>query len=132
MAGSATSASTRVSPLSWCSTRTPRLDALRRSLAVIASDATVTTRDVLGALRLLLDVEKREAALLGLDVVAAPAATSTVLDVEIARLTREIGALDSLPVPDAWERADWTPQDAPTGDRPSAEVVRLPRRGVHP
>jgi len=113
-----------------------RLDGLRRALVTIATDQTVVTRDVLGALRLLLDVEKREAALLGLDLVTAPVVTSTVLDAEIDRLTREIGALDNLPVRDPWE--DWTPADRVADDghrdgqhHPGAEVVRLPRRGDH-
>ena len=78
-----------------------RLDALRRSLAAIATDATVTTRDVLGALRLLLDVEKREAALLGLDVPAVPTSpvTPDMLDREIERLSGELEAFNALPPP---------------------------------
>jgi len=111
-----------------------RLDGLRRALVTIATDQTVVTRDVLGALRLLLDVEKREAALLGLDLVTAPVVTSTVLDAEIDRLTREIGALDNLPVRDPWE--DWTPADRAADDghrngqhHPGAEVVPFRTNG---
>jgi len=111
-----------------------RLDAIRQKLASIAADPCVMTRDVLAALRVLIDVERREAALWGLDITAAPVVTSTVLDAEIDRLTREIGALDNLPVRDPWEREDWTPAGQHLDDNdghPGAEVVRLPRRGDH-
>ncbi len=78
-----------------------RLDALRRSLASIATDTAVSTRDVLGALRLLLDVEKREAALLGLDVPAVPMSpvTPDMLDREIERLSGELEPFNALPLP---------------------------------
>ena len=70
----------------------------------------------------------RRRALLGLDAVAAPIITGDMFDREIERLTRELSALDAPPEP--WE-GEWTPpQDAPRGDRPSAEVVPLTdRRG---
>ncbi len=101
-----------------------RLDAIRQKLASIAADPCVMTRDVLAALRVLIDVERREAALWGLDITAAPVVTGDILDAEIARLTREIGALDAASIRDPWE--DWTPpQDRAEddGDRPGAEVV---------
>lgn len=111
-----------------------RLDALRQRLVGIITDTPlIATRDEIAAIRVLLDIEKREAALLGLDITAAPVVTGDVLDAEIARLTREIGALDALPVRDPWERPDWTPADRVADDvhrdGQSAEVVRMPRRG---
>ena len=110
-----------------------RLDALRVRLVGIATDDGVATRDQVSALRVLLNVEQREAALLGLDLVTAPAVTSTMFDMEIDRLTREIGALDAPRPPDPWERPDWTPADRVADDvhrdGQSAEVVRMPRRG---
>lgn len=56
---------------------------------------------MLGALRLLLDVEKREAALLGLDVPAVPTSpvTPDMLDREIERLSGELEAFNALPPP---------------------------------
>jgi len=72
-----------------------RLDALRVRLVGIATDDTVNTRDQVSALRVLLNVEQREAALLGLDAVAAPVVTGDILDAELDRLTREIGKLDA-------------------------------------
>ncbi len=108
-----------------------RLDAIRQKLASIAADPCVMTRDVLAALRVLIDVERREAALWGLDITAAPVVTAGHLDAEIERLTREIGALDNLPVPDPWEKPDWTPADRVADDGPGAEVVRLPHRNGH-
>jgi len=54
--------------------------------------------------------------LLGLDITAAPVVTGDILDAEIARLTREMGALDALPVRDPWERQDWTPADRVADD----------------
>ncbi len=80
-------------------------------------------------------MEEREARLLGLDAVAAPVVTSTVLDMEIDRLTREIGALDALPVRDPWEREDWTPPDQQLDDNdghPGAEVAPFRTNGQHP
>ena len=111
-----------------------RLDALRQRLVGIITDTPlIATRDEIAAIRVLLDIEKREAALLGLDITAAPVVTGDVLDAEIARLTREIGAFDALPVRDPWERPDWTPADRVADDvhrdGQSAEVVRMPRRG---
>lgn len=105
-----------------------RLDGLRRALVAIASDTSVSPRDAISALRALLAVEERESKLLGLDAVAAPIITGDMFDREIERLTRELSALDAPPEP--WE-GEWTPpQDAPRGDRPSAEVVPLTdRRG---
>jgi len=115
-----------------------RLDALRVRLVTIATDDTVNTRDQVAALRVLLAVEERESRLLALDITAAPVVTGEVLDAEIARLTREIGALDALPVRDPWEREDWTPADRVADDghrngqhHPGADIVRLPRRGDH-
>ncbi len=110
-----------------------RLDALRVRLVGIATDDTVAPRDQVSALRALLAVEEREARLLGLDITAAPVITSTMFDMEIDRLTREIGALDNLPVPDPWERADWTPKDQhpDEDDGPRGEVVPFDRRGDH-
>jgi len=106
-----------------------RLDALRVRLVNIATDYTVATRDQVSALRVLLNVEQREAALLGLDLVTAPAVTSTMFDMEIDRLTREIGKLDAPPVRDPWQ--DWVPADRAAADGPGAEVVRLPHRNGH-
>jgi len=102
-----------------------RLDGLRCSLVNIATDTGVATRDVLGALRLLLDVEKREAALLGLDAASEPVSpiTPTVLDTEIARLTRELVAFDALPPRDSW--TDSIPHGAAADDHPNAAVVPL-------
>jgi len=114
-----------------------RLDALRQRLVGIISDTPlVATRDEIAAIRVLLDIEKREAALLGLDITAAPVVTGDILDAEIARLTREIGALDALPVRDPWE--DWTPADRVADDvhrdgqhHPGAEVVPINHRNGH-
>ncbi len=114
-----------------------RLDALRQRLVgIITETPLIATRDEIAAIRVLLDIEKREAALLGLDITAAPVITSTMFDMEIDRLTREIGALDAPRPPDPWE--DWTPteREADDGHRdgqhhPGAEIVRLPRRGDH-
>jgi hypothetical protein len=112
-----------------------RLDALRVRLVGIATDDTVAPRDQVAALRALLAVEEREAKLLGLDAAAAPVVTGDILDAEIARLTREIGALDALPVSDPWDREDWTPPDraADDGHRngQSAEVVPINHRNGH-
>jgi len=111
-----------------------RLDGLRRMLVNLVTEGGLVPRDIVAAARALLAVEEREARLLGLDITAAPVVTSTVLDAEIARLTREIGAFDNLPVRDPWEREDWTPAGQHLDDNdghPGAEVVRLPRRGDH-
>ena len=89
-----------------------RLDALRVRLVAIATDNTVATRDQVAALRVLLNVEQREAALLGLDVDNGPVLSAGHLDHEIERLTREIGVLDAPRPPEPWERPDWTPQDS--------------------
>ena len=107
-----------------------RLDALRQRLVGIITDTPlIATRDEIAAIRVLLDIEKREAALLGLDITAAPVVTSTMFDMEIDRLTREIGKLDAPPVRDPWP--DWTPADRVADDGPGAEVVRLPHRNGH-
>jgi len=111
-----------------------RLDGLRRMLVNLVTETGLAPRDTIAAARALLAVEEREARLLGLDITAAPVVTSTVLDAEIARLTREIGAFDNLPVRDPWEREDWTPAGQHLDDNdghPGAEIVRLPRRGDH-
>ena len=94
-----------------------RLDALRQSLAAIATDTAVSTRGVLGALRLLLDVEKREAALLGLDVPAVPMSpvSPDMLDREIERLSGELEAFNALPPPHHRAGAHSTPWPEPTG-----------------
>jgi len=105
-----------------------RLDGLRRMLVGLVTEGGLVPRDTIAAARALLAVEEREARLLGLDAAAAPVVTSGHLDAEIERLTREIGALDNLPVPDPWERADWTPPGQHLDDddgRPGAEVVPL-------
>ena len=110
-----------------------RLDALRVRLVGIATDDGVATRDQVSALRVLLNVEQREAALLGLDLTSAPVVTGAILDAEIARLTREIGALDALPVRDPWE--DWTPPGQHLDDNdghPGAEVAPFRTNGQHP
>jgi len=110
-----------------------RLDAIRQKLASIAADPCVMTRDVLAALRVLIDVERREAALWGLDVTAAPVVTSTVLDMELDRLTREIGKLDAFDEPrppDSWERPDWVADDVHR-DGQSAEIVPINHRNGH-
>lgn len=114
-----------------------RLDGLRQALIAVATDTSVAPRDVVSALRALLAVEEREARLLGLDLAAAPGnpVTSTVLDAEIERLTRDLSALDAPRPPDPWE-ANWTPRtpprDAPADehqdDRPRAEVVAIDRQ----
>ena len=110
-----------------------RLDGLRRLLVNLVTETGLAPRDTIAAVRALLAVEEREAKLLGLDITAAPVVTGNILDAEIARLTREIGALDALPVRDPWERPDWTPADRVADDvhrdGQSAEVVRMPRRG---
>ncbi len=110
-----------------------RLDGLRRLLVNLVTETGLAPRDTIAAARALLAVEEREAKLLGLDITAAPVVTGDILDAEIARLTREIVALDALPVRDPWE--DWTPADRVADDvhrdGPSAEIVRLPRRGDH-
>lgn len=115
-----------------------RLDGLRQALIAVATDTSVAPRDVVSALRALLAVEEREARLLGLDLAAAPGnpVTSTVLDAEIERLTRELTALDAPRSPDPW--AEWTPpprtppRNAPADehqdDRRRAEVVPLTHR----
>jgi len=110
-----------------------RLDGLRRLLVNLVTETVLAPRDTIAAARALLAVEEREAKLLGLDITAAPVVTGDILDAEIARLTREIGAIDALPVRDPWEREDWTPTDRVADDvhrdGPSAEIVRMPRRG---
>jgi len=110
-----------------------RLDALRVRLVGIATDDGVATRDQVSALRVLLNVEQREAALLGLDLDSAPVIPSGHLDREIERLVGEIERLDAPrpPVRDPWEREDWTPADRVADDGPGAEVVRLPHRNGH-
>jgi hypothetical protein len=113
-----------------------RLDAIRQKLASIAADPCVMTRDVLAALRVLIDVERREAALWGLDITAAPVVTGDILDAEIERLVGQIERLDALPVCDPWERPDWTPADRAADDvhrdgqhHPGAEVVPFRTNG---
>jgi len=115
-----------------------RLDGLRRLLVGLVTETALAPRDTIAAARALLAVEEREAKLLGLDITAAPVVTGDILDAEIARLTREIGALDALPVRDPWEREDWTPADRVADDghrngqhHPGADIVRLPRRVDH-
>jgi hypothetical protein len=111
-----------------------RLDALRRMLVNLVTEGAMVPRDCIAAARALLAVEEREAKLLGLDITAAPVVTGDVLDAEIARLTREIGALDALPVRDPWE--DWTPADRVADDvhrngqhHPGAEIVPFRTNG---
>jgi len=115
-----------------------RLDGLRRLLVNLVTEGAMVPRDIIAAARALLAVEEREAKLLGLDLDSAPVITSTMFDMEIDRLTREIGALDALPVSDPWDREDWTPAGRAADDghrngqhHPGAEVVQLPRRGDH-
>jgi len=110
-----------------------RLDGLRRLLVNLVTEGAMVPRDIIAAARALLAVEEREAKLLGLDVDSAPVITSTMFDMEIDRLTREIGKLDGPP--DPWEREGcWTPPGQHLDDNdghPGAEIVRLPRRGDH-
>jgi len=115
-----------------------RLDGLRRLLVNLVTETGLAPRDTIAAVRALLAVEEREAKLLGLDITAAPVVTGNILDAEIARLTREIGALDALPVRDPWERPDWTPADRVADDvhrdgqhHPGAEVVPINHRNGH-
>jgi len=81
----------------------------------------------------LLAVEEREAKLLALDLDSAPVVTAGHLDREIERRVGEIERLDAPRPPDPWERPDWTPAERVADDvhrcSPSAEIVRLPRRG---
>jgi len=112
-----------------------RLDGLRRLLVNLVTEGGLVPRDIVAVARALLAVEEREAKLLGLDLTAAPVVTGDILDAEIARLTREIGALDALPVRDPWEREDWTPADRVADDvhrdgqhHPGAEVVPINHR----
>lgn len=111
-----------------------RLDGLRRLLVGLVTEGGLVPRDTIAAARALLAVEEREAKLLALDLDPAPVVTSTVLDLEIDRLTREIGALDAPRPPDPWEREDWTPPGQHLDDNdghPGAEVVPFDRRGDH-
>jgi len=111
-----------------------RLDGLRRMLVGLVTEGAMVPRDIIAAARALLAVEEREAKLLGLDIDTAPVVTSTVLDMELDRLTREIGKLDALDAPrppEPWERPDWVADDGHRDGQhhPGAEVVPFRTNG---
>jgi len=112
-----------------------RLDGLRRMLVNLVTEGAMVPRDIIAAARVLLAVEEREARLLGLDITAAPVITSTMFDMEIDRLTKEIGKLDGPP--DPWEREGcWTPPGQHLDDNdgqhhPGAEIVPINHRNGH-